>query len=83
MSIIVLRLGTVLEGPAILLIAVPPVLPLFAQFGIDPIHYAISVVINIEIARLTPPVGLDLFAFAGVAKAPVSEVIRGSCPSSR
>ena len=80
MSIAMLALGTVLEGLAIVLINLPLVLPLLLQFGIEPVHYAIIVVINIELAMLTPPVGLNLFVLSGVAKAPVSEVIRGIIP---
>jgi C4-dicarboxylate transporter DctM subunit len=80
MSLIMLVLGTVLEGLSIVLITVPLVLPLLHQFEIDPVHYAIIVVINIEIAMLTPPVGLNLFVLSGVSKAPVSEVIKGILP---
>ena len=55
-------------------------LPLLKQFEIDPVHYAIIVVINIEVAMLTPPVGLNLFVLSGVSKAPLSEVIKGILP---
>lgn len=80
MNLAMLLLGTVLEGLSIVLITLPLVLPLFRQFGIYPVHYAIIVVVNIEIAMLTPPVGLNLFVLSGVSKAPVSEVIRGILP---
>lgn len=80
MSLIMVILGTVLEGLSIVLITVPLVLPLLHQFEIDPVHYAIIVVINIEIAMLTPPVGLNLFVLSGVSEAPVSEVIKGILP---
>lgn len=79
-SIVMLLLGTVLEGLSIVLIIVPLVLPLLHHLGIDPVHFAIIVVINIEIAMLTPPIGLNLFVLSGVSKAPVSEVIRGITP---
>lgn len=79
-SIVMLVLGMVLEGLSIVLITVPLVLPLLQQYNIDPVHYAIIVVINIEMAMLTPPVGLNLFVLSGVSKAPVSEVIRGILP---
>jgi C4-dicarboxylate transporter, DctM subunit len=79
-NLIMLLLGTVLEGLSIVLITVPLVLPLLHQFGINPIHFAIIVVINIEIAMLTPPIGLNLFVLSGVSKAPISEVIRGVLP---
>ena len=77
---IMLILGTVLEGLSIVLITLPLVLPLLKQFEIDPVHYAIIVVINIEVAMLTPPVGLNLFVLSGVSKAPLSEVIKGILP---
>lgn len=80
MNLTMLLLGMVLEGLSIVLITLPLVLPLFHQFGIDPVHYAIIVVVNIEMAMLTPPVGLNLFVLSGVSKAPVSEVIRGILP---
>lgn len=80
LNLCMLILGTVLEGLSIVLITVPLILPLLRQFEIDPVHYAIIVVINIEMAMLTPPVGLNLFVLSGVSKAPVSEVIRGVFP---
>ena len=78
--IVMLFLGTVLEGLSIVLIIVPLVLPILSHLEIDPIQFAIIVVINIEIAMLTPPIGLNLFVLAGVSKAPVTEVIRGVLP---
>ena len=79
-TLIMLVLGTVLEGLSIVLIVVPLVLPLFNQLGINSVQFAIIVVINIEIAMLTPPIGLNLFVLSGVAKAPISEVIKGIVP---
>ena len=72
-SLVMLLLGTVLEGLSIVLIIVPLVLPLLLELGIDPIHFAIIVVINIEIAMLTPPIGLNLFVLSGVSKAPLTQ----------
>jgi len=80
MNLVMLLLGTVLEGLSIVLITVPLVLPLFRQLGIDPVHYAIIVVINVELALLTPPIGLNLFVLSGVSKASVAEVARGVLP---
>lgn len=80
MNITMILLGTVLEGLSIVLITVPLILPLFRQFGLDPVHYAIIVVINVEIAMLTPPVGLNLFVLAGVARVAVTEVVKGILP---
>lgn len=77
---IMLLLGMILEAFAIILITVPLTLPILAALGVDLVHYAIILTIAIEIAMLTPPVGLNLFVMAEVAKAPVAEVIRGTLP---
>jgi C4-dicarboxylate transporter DctM subunit len=80
MCAILLLLGTILEGIAIILITLPLTLPIVHALGIDPIHYAIVVTIAIELALLTPPVGLNIFVMAEVSRAPVGEVIRGTLP---
>ncbi len=79
-NIVMLLLGMILEGVSILLIAVPLLLPALLDLGVDPVHYAIIVVINIELAMLTPPVGLNLFVLSGISRAPVGEVARGALP---
>lgn len=80
MAGLLLLLGTVLEGYAIILITLPLTLPILDVLGIDRVHYAIIMVIGIELAMLTPPVGLNLFVMSEVSKAPVSEVQRGVIP---
>jgi C4-dicarboxylate transporter DctM subunit len=44
------------------------------------VHFAVVMTINMEIALITPPVGLNLYVIAGVAKAPIGEAIRGMTP---
>lgn len=73
-------LGMFLETVAVILIAVPLVLPLLAPLGIDPVHFAVIIVINMEIALLTPPVGLNLFIMSSTTGAPVDDVARGVFP---
>ncbi|MBX3530677.1 MAG: TRAP transporter large permease [Rhizobiaceae bacterium] len=80
MAGVLLVLGTVLEGYSIILLTLPLTLPILDALGIDRVHYAIIMVIGIELAMLTPPVGLNLFVMAEVAKAPVAEVQRGMMP---
>lgn len=80
MAGVLLVFGTVLEGYAIILLTLPLTLPILDALGIDRVHYAIVMVIGIELAMLTPPVGLNLFVMAEVAKAPVAEVQRGMMP---
>ncbi|MGD8810061.1 MAG: TRAP transporter large permease subunit, partial [Gammaproteobacteria bacterium] len=80
LSVIMIALGTVLDAIAVLLIVTPIVLPTLAGLGIDRIHFGIVLIINMEIAFLTPPIGLNLFVLSNIARAPIAETIRGVAP---
>jgi C4-dicarboxylate transporter DctM subunit len=80
LSVVMVLLGTVLDAIAVLLIVTPIVLPTLAGLGIDRIHFGIVLIINMEIAFLTPPIGLNLFVLSNIAKAPTTETIRGVAP---
>lgn len=79
-NILFLVLGTFLEVFAIMLITLPILLPLLAPMGIDPIHFAVLMVINMELALLTPPIGLNIFVLSSITKTPVAETIKGVLP---
>jgi C4-dicarboxylate transporter DctM subunit len=80
LSVIMIALGTVLDAVAVLLIVTPIVLPSLRALGIDPVHFGVVLVVNMEIAFLTPPIGLNLFVLSNIAKAPLMEAIRGVAP---
>lgn len=80
LNIIMLIMGMFLDAVAVLLIVTPIVLPLLEPLGIDPIHFAIVLIVNMEIAFITPPIGLNLFVLSSIARAPVSEAIKGVLP---
>ena len=73
-------LGMFLETIAIILITTPVILPVMAHLGINPIWYGILLTINLELALITPPVGMNLFTIKAVTRAPIGEIIRGSLP---
>lgn len=75
-----LILGMFLEGVAIILIVLPVVFVVVRELGIDMTHFAVVMVINIELALLSPPIGLNLFVMSNVTGKPVSEVLRGTIP---
>ena len=79
MAVIVV-LGMFLETIAIILITTPILLPVIDALGIDPVWYGIMLMINLELALITPPVGMNLFVIKGISDAPMGEVIRGSLP---
>jgi C4-dicarboxylate transporter DctM subunit len=80
LSVIMILLGTVLDAIAVLLIVTPIVLPTLAGLGIDRVHFGIVLIVNMEIAFLTPPIGLNLFVLSNIAKVPMTETIRGVAP---
>jgi C4-dicarboxylate transporter DctM subunit len=80
LGLVMIMLGTVMDAIAVLLIVTPIVLPTLAGLGIDRIHFGIVLIVNMEIAFLTPPIGLNLFVLSNIAKAPMLETIRGVAP---
>ena len=54
--------------------------PVGLQFGVDPVHLGIIMTVSMEIGMITPPVGLNLFVTSGIAKLPVTAVIRAAMP---
>jgi C4-dicarboxylate transporter DctM subunit len=79
-NVILLIMGMFLEVFSVLLIAMPVIVPLLKPLGIDPVHFGIVVTINMELALLTPPVGMNLFVLSTITRAPLAEVIRGTTP---
>ena len=80
MNVCLLILGMFLEGVAIILIVLPVVSLVVREMGIDMTHFAVVMVINIELALLSPPIGLNLFVMSNVTNRPVGEVLRGTVP---
>ena len=80
LNIMMIILGMFLDAVAVMLIVTPIVLPLLDTLGIDPVHFGIVLIVNMEIAFLTPPIGLNLFVLSTIARAPMSEAVRGMLP---
>lgn len=79
-NVLLMLLGMILEVFSVLLLTMPVLLPLLQPLSIDPVHFGVVVTMNMEIALLTPPVGLNLFVMAGILRCPLSEVVRGIWP---
>ena len=79
-SILFFVLGMFLEPTAIILITLPILLPIISALEIDVIHFAIIMVVNMELGMITPPVGLNLFVVSGISGEKVEEVIKGVVP---
>jgi C4-dicarboxylate transporter, DctM subunit len=73
-------LGMFLETIAIILITTPIILPVLTSLDINPIWYGVMLMINLELALITPPVGMNLFVIKGITDASLSDIMRGAAP---
>jgi C4-dicarboxylate transporter DctM subunit len=79
-NIVLLILGMFLEVFSVMLLTLPVIIPMLKPLGIDPIHFGVIIVINMELALLTPPVGLNLYVIAAISRTPLAVVVRGTVP---
>jgi len=75
-----LILGCFLDGLAIIALTVPVVFPIGMAMGVDPLHLGILLVLVCQLGTITPPLGLNVYAVAGVAKMPVYDVLKATMP---
>ncbi|MEX0338813.1 MAG: TRAP transporter large permease [Arenibacterium sp.] len=79
-SCVLLLMGLVFEALSMILIMTPVLLPAAMGLGFDPIWFGIFMVIMVECALITPPVGLNLYVIQAVARVSLGEVARGVWP---
>jgi len=79
-NVLLLIGGQFMEPSGLIVIVAPLVFPIAIELGIDPIHLGIIMVVNMEIGMITPPVGLNLFVTAGVARMSVWDVVKAAMP---
>jgi tripartite ATP-independent transporter DctM subunit len=80
MNVILLLIGMLIEPVAALLITVPVLLPVAVEFGVDPVHLGVIMILNLVIGLLTPPVGLVLYVLSSVTDVDLPTVMRGTMP---
>ena len=81
MAALLLLLGSVLDGLALMLLMTPILLPIVQSFGLSPVWFGIMLVRAMEIGFVHPPVGMNLFVIQGVARdVPISRIFRGVLP---
>jgi C4-dicarboxylate transporter, DctM subunit len=73
-NILLLAAGSVMDPAAIVLIMAPILFPIAMALGIDPVHFGIIMVVNMEIGMVTPPVGLNLYVASGITRMGISEL---------
>ncbi|MGN6388517.1 MAG: TRAP transporter large permease [Burkholderiaceae bacterium] len=73
-NILLLLAGNVMEPSSIVLIMAPILFPVASALGIDPVHFGIIMVVNMEVGMCHPPVGLNLYVASGITKMGISEL---------
>ncbi|MGB6113537.1 MAG: TRAP transporter large permease subunit [Comamonas sp.] len=80
-NLLLIFLGCFMETLSIIVITAPILIPIVSAFGWDLIWFGIILTINMEMALITPPVGLNLFVVQGVVRdVPLEKIIRGTFP---
>lgn len=79
-NILLFVMGQFMEPSSVVMIMVPLLLPIAVELGIDPIHFGIIMMVNMEIGMVTPPVGLNLFVASGLTGMNLKDVIKASLP---
>lgn len=79
--IIFIFLGCFIDAISMMVLTMPVIFPLILTLGFDPIWFGVIAVLMMEAGLITPPMGLNVYTIAGVAKdVPVEEIFRGALP---
>ena len=80
-NILLLFLGCILESISIIFITLPILFPLIVRLGFDPIWFNVVMLLNLELALITPPVGMNLFVLQGISPdSKMTQIIKGVVP---
>ncbi len=80
-ALVLLLLGSVLDGLALMLLSTPIILPIVTNLGLSPIWFGIFLVRAMEIGFIHPPIGLNLYVIHGIAKdVSLGRVFKGVLP---
>jgi C4-dicarboxylate transporter DctM subunit len=73
-NILLLAAGNFMEPSSIVLIMAPILFPVAVRLGIDPVHFGIMIVVNMEVGMCHPPVGLNLYVASGITRMGITEL---------
>ncbi len=73
-NVLLLLAGNFMEPSSIVLIFAPILFPVATKLGIDPVHFGILMVVNMEVGMCHPPVGLNLYVASGITKMGITEL---------
>ncbi|TMH11081.1 MAG: TRAP transporter large permease subunit [Betaproteobacteria bacterium] len=73
-NVLLLMAGNIMEPSSIVLIMAPILFPVAMKLGIDPVHFGILIVVNMEVGMCHPPVGLNLYVATGITRMGITEL---------
>jgi tripartite ATP-independent transporter DctM subunit len=79
-DLLIILLGTVLDVLPAMVVSAPVLVPAMVALGFDPLHFAIVMILTLNVANITPPVGMTLMTAAKIAEVPYERAIRESVP---
>ena len=80
LAIFYIILGFFLDGVSITVMSLPITLPLAVNAGFDPVWFGVFLVVMVELAQITPPVGFNLFVIQGITGMPIGAVAKAAFP---
>lgn len=79
-SLLFLVLGMFLEVVTVILVTVPLLYPVAVSLSVHPVHFAVVLIVNMAVATLTPPIGLNLFVLQQLSEFEFPEIVRAVLP---
>lgn len=79
-NLLLLLVGCIMDIMSAILVLAPLLTPMAVHYGINPIHFGIVMIVNLEIGYLTPPVGINLFVASGIFNESIGRVIKSIIP---
>ncbi|MFP5492575.1 MAG: TRAP transporter large permease [Bacteriovoracia bacterium] len=79
-NVVLLVVGCFMDAMSAILVLAPLLTPMAQHFGVDPVHFGIIMIVNLEIGYLTPPIGINLFVASGMFKESIGEVVKAVVP---
>lgn len=79
-NVLLLLVGTVVDVLPALIIVAPVLVPAMVELGFDPLHFAMVMIVTLNVGNITPPVGMTLMTAAQIARVSYESAIRASLP---
>ena len=79
-NLLLLVIGTMVDVLPALVIVAPVLAPAMTQLGFDPLHFAMVMILTLNVGNITPPVGMSLMTTAQIAGVSYESAIRASLP---